>query len=208
MTINVVTPPDANEPAITIETLKTHLSMLPTDTDFDTLIKMYLGSAVEEFTSRTKMAIISQGVRQTFDCFPDDERYFRLERAPLVSLQTIQYRNNLSEWATLPGSVYSYDLEEPYPIIQLKDNQTWPSDIHSSMLNCVRVNYEVGYPSQKEVPDDIKRILCMLIGDSYLYREDTVALPGVTAVVVTSSSYNAMNKFKINYYEHRSQSRR
>jgi uncharacterized phiE125 gp8 family phage protein len=208
MSISIITPPDPETPPIALNLLKSHLSMLPLEVDFDELIKMYLGAAVEEFESRTKRAIISRVVRQTFDCFPCED-FFCLECAPLLSLSSIQYRNDEGNFVTLSADVYSYDIIETNPIIQLKVDQVWPEDIDPYGFNCVRVNYTAGYGAdESDVPMDIKRSLSMLVGDSYLNREDSLAIPGVSSVFVSANSYQAMKKFRLNYFEHRSQKRR
>jgi len=207
MSISIITPPDVTKPPITIELLKSHLSILQDEIDFDEILQMYLGSAVDEFTAVTKRCIINTTVRQTFDDFPCED-YFRLERAPLVSFTSLQYRDTAGAWQTVDSSIYSYDVLEDYPILQLKEGKTWPSSL-SEGFSCVRLQYVAGYGADETtVPYDIKRILCMLIGDSYLHREESVTMPGVGLVVVNASAARAMKKYMLNYYEHASQKRR
>lgn len=208
MTIAIVTPPDATKPPILAGLLKQHLSILPAETDFDQILEMYLDGAVDEFTSRTGKAIISQVVRQSFDCFPCED-YFLLERSPVIAFTKIEYRNSSGAWVELPSTVYQVDGDNISPIVQLKDQQVWPVDIHCSMLNSVRCTYTVGFGTDEtDVPMGVKRILSMLCGDSHLHREDTVVIPGATQIVVTLSSYASMRRYFSNYFEHRSQKRR
>lgn len=205
MSISIITPPDPEKPAITTALLKSHLSILADETDYDAILEMYLGSAVDEFTSKTKRAVIYQTVRQSFDQFPY-ETYFRLERAPLVSFTSLQYRNSAGAWVVVDPAIYSVDPLEQEPIVQLSNNRIWPGDISVQGYSNVRVQYVCGYGADETaIPFDIKRILCMIVGDSYLYREDSDARPGAGLVIVNPSSINAMRKYMLNYFEHKSQ---
>lgn len=205
MSISIITPPDLEAtPPISVDLLKVHLSILPIETDFDSLLDLYLGSAVEEFEAYTKRAILNQTVRQSFDQFPC-ENYFRLERAPLVSFTSLTYKNRSGAWITVDPTIYSYDIIESAPMIQLNYGKYWPTDI-ACAKNSVRLNYVVGYgEDQAAIPKDIKRILCMMVGDSHLNREDSMVQPGAGKVVVNNSSIAAMKKWMLNYFEHPSQ---
>lgn len=209
MTVFVTSAADLEaSPPITSSLLKKHISILPSEVDHDDILDLYLPSAVSEFESKTKKAVITQTYKQIFDCFPC-ENYFLLERSPLVTFTDIQYYDSSDTLKTLASSVYSVEPSPVCPFVQLKTDQTWPSDIHPTRLNCVEVTYSAGFGANAlAIPADIRRLLAMIVGDSFLFREDTQIIPGVAQIIVTPSSFNGMQKYYSNYFEHKSQKRR
>lgn len=209
MTIVVTSPPDyATNKPIALNLLKQHLSMLSTETDWDDILNMYMVAAVAEFETRTKRALLTQTVKQVFDCFPC-ERYFLLERAPYIGSISIQYYNELDVLTTLPTTVYRVVPYATAPIIELKTDQEWATDIHPDRYDAVEVSYQCGYgTNDSSVPVDIKRLLSSMIGDMFVNREDTVVQPGIGSAVVSRNSLDAMMKHYTGYYEHKSQGRR
>lgn len=204
MTIVVTSAPDPTKPAISLTLLKAHLNIL--ETDYDTVLPLYTASAVAEFEAITGRALINQTVRQTFDQFPCED-YFLLEKSPVVSDIAIQYYDEEEELQTLATSVYSVNRDQVCPRVQLKEGQVWPT-IHGSRLSCVQITYQVGYGADDTfVPAPIKHILALIIGDSFVNREDSVVMPGIGSIVINWGARDMMKKYKANYYQHRSQNR-
>lgn len=208
MSIIIVTPSSPSVMPISSSLLKAHLNILDTETDYDQVLGMYLPAAMAEFTAYTGRALLQQTVRQSFDRFPC-ENYFLLERCPLISFTKLEYFDNTDTLITVDPSLYTVSEDEIAPILQLKYGKSWNYSYSYNRLNAVRATYVVGYGTDaSSIPMDIKRILCMMVADSFLYRENIMAQPGIGQIVLTHSAYSAMNKYKTNFFEHLSQSRR
>lgn len=206
MSLAIVTPPDENKFAIELDLLKKQIHILPSETDEDDLLKLYIKSATEEFESYTGRAVLKQRLRQSFDKFPC-EPCFNLERANNVELVSFEFANNLGVFADVDSDIYVLDSDSLCPRICLNNNQTWPINRATSQFNAVRLVYDCGYGEDAaNVPAGVQHIIAMIAADSYVHREDTEISPGVVSVKVTWTSLNMMNKYKTHYCPFRSQS--
>lgn len=207
MTIEVISPPDPTKPPILASLLKTHLNILSSETEYDTALDLYMSSAVLEFTAITGTALITQTVKQTFDGFPSCEDYFLLERGPYRELVSFTYVDSEGDTQTVDPDSYTILKTGDCPKVCLNHNYSWPSSLNLN-FGAVQITYKVGFGADEtSVPKDIKHILAMLVGDSFVNRENETVMPGIGAIIVTNSSYRLMKKHKINYYEVKGQKR-
>jgi uncharacterized phiE125 gp8 family phage protein len=189
---------------ISIELLKQHLRIIGSDDD-NTLQNLYLPAAVDAFTAYTKRALIETRVKQTFDTFPC-ERYFLLERAPLIELEEFRFADS-DGWSTVVDSDLYYVTSSSPAKIVLNPNKQWPKTREG--CENVQLIYTCGYGEDDDyVPYSAKQALSMLVGDMFLHREDSIALPGIVVAQSSWDSKSLMNQYKLNFYEHASQSRR
>lgn len=206
MTVRVISAPAAQ--AIATSLVKEHLRILGTDDD--AALALYIPSAIEQFEAITGRCLIKQTITQEFDSFPDVD-YFLLERGtPLIQLLHIKYYDTDNVLQTFAADNYLIASSTLPPTVCLNTNKWWPTDIHPTRLGSVQVTYEAGYgTADSSVPMDIKHALSLLVGDFFNNREDSVVMPGINASVkVHWPSYRFMQKYKVNFYQHASQSRK
>jgi uncharacterized phiE125 gp8 family phage protein len=199
--IKVTTPPAL--PAIPLQLLKEHLRIIGNDDD-ETL-KLYLDAATQGFEAYANQSLILQTVQQSFDSFPV-ENFFLLERSPLHTFTAIQYYDVDGTIQTLNPSIYSVNNDTTPPAISLKKGASWPS-VDENRLGAVICTYVAGYGvDAASVPSDIKQGLCLIVGDLFQGREDTIAQPGIVIARSFWGSNRFFHKFKSYYYSHASQS--
>lgn len=205
MSITIQTHPV--NPAITTDLVKSHLNIIDNN-DHDALFEMlYIPDVVDVFIKTTKQALIYTVVKQIFDCFPTED-YFLLERHPVaLPIQSFKYRNTENQLVDVDATSYFVCETFPYTI-QLESNRNWPVDIHPTRRGSVEITYKCGYGETCEsIPAGIKQCLSMMLGDRFLHREDGMAVPGIVIVSPFWTSNRLMERFKTNFFEHRSQQR-
>lgn len=203
MSIRIVSEPAVYP--INLALVKSHLRILGTQDD-TVLSDIYIPSAAKTFEAETKRSLISRSVVQSFDAFPE-ENFFLLETYPILSPAnlTVEYLNTDSVWTEFED--FTISINSFPTVIYAVDN--WPTDIHRTALNAVRVSYTAGYGANDAfIPGDIKHVLSLLIADGFAYREATYAIPGIVVADLAWGTRTLLAKYRLSYYEHRGQSRR
>lgn len=167
----------AVEPVTTAE-LKAWLRQ--EETADDTLIAS-LGAAartlVEQLTGRK---LITSSWRMTLDAFPwpggwqyleapavfPDPHTIRLPKAPLQSVQSVEYYDLGGTLRTLATTVYDVDEDEDPGKVSLAMNQVWP--VTRLRPGAVRINFTAGYGAAADVPESLKTAI--KIATAWLYE--------------------------------------
>lgn len=205
MTVHIATAPAAL--AVDLELVKLHLNLFE-DYQDPLLEQLYIPSAIWNFEQTTGLALIEQDILQTFDQFPC-ENYFLLERvSPGISDLVVKYYDEDNTLTTFAASNYIFADKAFPPSVCLGAGKAWPSDIHTSRLSAVEVTYTAGYENSAAVPADIKQAICLIVGDLFTFREDSIAVPGVLVANPTWPSMKHALRWKTQFFEHPSQSRK
>jgi uncharacterized phiE125 gp8 family phage protein len=191
---------------ISLELVKHHLRILGTQDDI-ALSQLYIPSATKTFEAQTKRSLISRSVEQSFGEFPKDENYFLVETYPVLTPAelTVKYLNTKSEWVSFTD--FTISINSFPSVIYAVDG--WPSDIHTTAQNAVKVSYTAGYGANDAfIPNDIKHVLSLIIADAFAYREDSYAIPGIVVAGLRWGTKNLLAQYNLCYYEHSGQDRR
>jgi hypothetical protein len=178
----------ASEPVTRAEAkLWTRLSI----TDDDAIIDSLITAARQWCEDYTGRAFVTQSWRLTLDQFPgvglvarpmataavwpgwwDWPAFWdlvRLPKAPLVSIDSVQYVDSLGATQTIDPSLYQADTESEPGRLRPSYSQTWPAP--RLQLASVRVTYTCGYGAAAAVPEGVKTAIKMLLGAWYENRE-------------------------------------
>lgn len=100
--------------------------------------------------------------------FPKFEDCMQFSLSPFRSL-AIEYIDADGNPQTLATTVYEVISDDDTPRVVRADGQTWPTT--KATHDAVTFTVEVGYAAAADVPEDIKRALCKLIGLDQENRE-------------------------------------
>lgn len=164
MGLSVVTPP--NDEPLSLDEVKQHLK-LDIDDDDELVIAAYLPAVREACENYLSRSLITQTLRQTFDCWPS---CMRLEHPPVQSVTSIEYVDDNGVTQTLDPSAYQIDLSSDGPArIMPAYGEVWPS-VRPDTFNAVTVTFVAGYADQASVPGPIRSAMLLFIAHLYENR--------------------------------------
>lgn len=111
-------------------------------TDEDSTITAMISAARVHVESVTNRAMVTQGFRATFPCFPCKMAL----RAPARKVLSVTYMDTSGDSQTLAAADYDVDLSELSGIVTRAYAATWPSTYEHPAA--VAVNFTAGYATQ------------------------------------------------------------
>lgn len=173
---------------ITLAQASAHLKMTGI-TDDDTLITALISSARDVAEKITGRELVQKTWTYTLDQFPRGLRDIWIEKAPLVSVASIEYLDGDGATQTLSTSVYGVNADPTHPKIYLKYGQTWPTSRNHE--GSVTITLTTGYPAsgspldyRANIPKSIIAAIYIILRDLYDNRgsaENTAGAQGSTA---------------------------
>lgn len=154
----------ASEP-VTRSDAKDHLRV--DHTTEDTYIDALITAARQHVENVTNRALISQTWKLYLDRFPIE---ISLPRAPIQSVNSIEYVDSDGVTQTLSSSIYTVDTDSEPGLIYKAYYQTWPSirDVEKA----ITITYVAGYgDSGSDVPGPIIQAIKLLVSHMYENRE-------------------------------------
>jgi len=127
----------------------------------------------------TWMPLISQVQAMQFDKDELSQLIVNINKAPLISVDSVTYYDNNNALATLSASSYESDVYSTPGRFRLK-----VVPFVYDRMNALQVNFTCGYANAASVPQPIKQAMYMIIGHLYENRQD----------VVTGTQVNEMPK--------------
>lgn len=143
-----------------------------TGTTQDALIDELIKAARILCENATSRSFITQTWRLTMDDFPRDGSPIRLDRPPLVSVESVKYIDSTGVEQTLASGEYVVDTSTLYGEIVLAYGATWPNV--RAGRGAVTVNYTAGYGAAAAVPETIKAAIKLTLADLYEVRESSI----------------------------------
>lgn len=159
----------ATEP-VTLTEAKSHLRV--DTTDDDTLITELIKAARQVVENNTGRSLVTQTWRLSLDAFPRNSEAIRLERGPLVSVQSLTYVDTNGTTQTMAASKYVVDTLHIEGEVALAHGEAWPNT--RGDRNAVLVNYTAGYGAASAVPDALKAAIKLRLGDLFANREASI----------------------------------
>lgn len=151
---------------VSISDMKDHLRV--THTDEDSYIEALILAAAKMCENFQNRRYMQTAKIEKLDEFPDNG-IIRPGWAPLIQVDSIQYVDVDGNTQTVSVSVYDVDTDMEPGRITPAYNETWPST--RPEINAVTINYQAGYATADEVPDEIKHAIKLLVGHFYEHRE-------------------------------------
>ena len=157
--------------------VKEHLKV--NNTYEDTLIQMYLDSAVHAVESYCQITIPQTTWELKLPHFPWDYRFIELPRGPVSSVLSMYYFDT-DEVSTLwASSSYEASLDEMPARLYLQEGDSWEETYQRP--DAVKIQYTAGYSTWAAVPPEIRQPIYYLVAHSYAYRQ-----PVVTGTIATA----------------------
>ena len=154
---------------ISIALLKEHVKLDPADTSQDTYLELIIKAAsgyCEKYTARTL-------INTTYETYRDDfsSNCMQLRRSPLSSLTSVEYLVS-DVLTTVDDTTYYITDSQSYPVIYIKSDEAWPTDIDDRKQSVV-ITFVAGYGADDtSIPDDLKLALLNHCAKMYENRGD------------------------------------
>lgn len=163
--LRLVTPPTVLP--VSLATAKLHLRV--DGADEDALITAMLQSAAASCEHETSRALTTQTWERVLDAFPAAGGAIALGMPPVVSIDSVTYRDPAGASQTLAPSAYSLDtVTEPGWLLPAVD-QAWPDT--QPVANAVVVRFTCGVATPAEVPPPLASWILLQVGALYRNRE-------------------------------------
>ncbi len=141
--------------------------------DDDTLIDAIILAARKRLETDSSLALITQTLEMTLDCFPPGNCPIQLKRPPLQSVTSIKYIDTDGVEQTWSSSLYRVDTASRPSRITPAYDESYPST--REVTGAVTIRFVAGYgDASTNVPEDLIQALKMLIGHFYENREDVI----------------------------------
>lgn len=176
------------EPITTAEA-KNYLRLDADLTQDDTLIAVLISAARAYAESYCNRSLIQQGWQLLLDSFPSPQAFgvpwgqpwsipanaIQLERGPVITLDSIKYRDMGGTLQTMAPSLYTLDASSPMPRVTPVFGAVWPVSL--PQIGAVQVNYTAGYgAAATDVPAGIRQWLLLRVSTLYRNREEVAIL--------------------------------
>lgn len=177
MNYRLVTGP-ATEP-LTYAEAKAYLRL--NDDSEQSLVTSLISAARGIVEGQTWRPLISQVWAAQLDFSEVNSSVIRINKAPVISIDTVTYYDSNNALQTLSASNWESDIYGSPARFRLK---TIP--ICYERMNTLQVNFTAGYANAAAVPNDIKSALYMIIGHLYENRQDVVTGTQVNEIPMAS----------------------
>lgn len=161
------------------------------DSDDDTAITALGAAARRLVENRLGRQLVTATWVLTLDTFPraggwaflespmifPDPHTIRLPKAPLQSVQSVEYYDLGDNLLTLASTVYDVDIRTDPGRILLAQNQVWP--VTRFKPGAVRVTFTAGYGGASSVPEQVKTAIKMTAAFWYENRGEAIESAGV-----------------------------
>lgn len=168
MDIEPIVSPTENEilAAITLQSVKDNMRV--THNLEDQLIQEMVLEAFSFFDGRhgwMRRAMLTQQWRYFRTSVADD---FELPMSPLVSVQSIAYRDTAGAWQTIASDTYEVITGDLLGRVVLAYGKEWPAI--EERARAVRIEFTSGW-TKDTMPPAVKRAVRLLVGSLYQNRE-------------------------------------
>lgn len=154
---------------VTLEDAK--LQARVSGSDEDTLIQGYINTAVRFAELYQWSQLLTATFVQRMDFFPPSVSPIELYRNPNPSVTSIQYIDTAGNTQTLDPTLYVVDPYIVPALVLPAYTKFWPTTRWH--INDVTVTYTAGYGAMKDVPDETKQAILLLVSHWYWNREAT-----------------------------------
>jgi len=166
---------DATVEPVTLQEVKLHLRVIASLADVaahpeDALITALITAARTDCEERLQRSLLQTTWKLEVDAFPCD--VIRLERGPIISVDSLKYFDADEAQQTLATSAYRLSGHR----VEVVD--TWPTT--QDRIGAVELIYKAGYGTTADkVPAPIKAWILLAVGDMYTNRERSAERPAV-----------------------------
>lgn len=167
MSYQLITAP-SGEP-VTLAEAKLHLRV--DYADDDALITSLITAARQYAEMATQRQFMTAQWRLALDCFP---KMIRLDKTPLVTVDSIKYTDLNGVLQTMPITDYVVDISAEPARITPVFGKIWPIPV--PQIDSVQVNFTCGYGVAAAVPEGIKSWIKMRIASLYEHREEVALI--------------------------------
>jgi uncharacterized phiE125 gp8 family phage protein len=142
--------------------------------------------------SRIWRPLISQQWQMQFDFHELNLLSKNINKAPLLSIESVTYYDGNNDIQTLSPTSYEFDLFSSPPRVRIKTTPTL-----YDRFNALQINFTCGYLNAASVPKNIKIALFLIVGHLYENRQDVVT--GTQVNVMPQASEYLLEPYRNNF---------
>lgn len=185
--LQLITPPTAQ--SVTLPEARRHLRLPASSRSQDPLIESLIAAAVEHVETETNRQQMPATWKLVLDVFP---AVIYLPRAPLVSVDKIDYIDEDGVSQEFPAASYLVQTEfEPGRVV-LSAGENWPDT--AAQLGSISIQYQCGYADAGSVPPALKQAVLLMVGHWFENRE---AVTDVRALEVPRTAQRLIDNMKV-----------
>jgi len=172
---------------VSLDQAKSHLRV--DHNQDDQQIAELVKAAIEKAEEYTNRSFAQQSWRTGYNFW---QAIFEMPRAPLVSVESINYIDTDGQWQVVPDTVYRV-LTDPFPgLVVLAENQSWPDK--QDALQTITIEYTSG----NQVEARATQAVLLTIGNWYENRESVIT--GTISVELPDNAKFLLNQLKVGLY--------
>ncbi len=176
--LTVVQPPAA-EP-VSLAEAKAHLRV--DDDSQDAYIAALITAAREWCEQFQGRAYITQKLRLHLETWPSGRRIL-LPRPPLVSVESVSYRNDEGQTIVFDPSAYRVDTASEPGAIVLAPDRYWPGEMLDEGMP-ITIDFTAGYGADAtSVPQRVRQAVLLYVGFLFENRGDSLGQVGLPKAV-------------------------
>jgi uncharacterized phiE125 gp8 family phage protein len=162
--LEIVTAP-SSEPLTTADAKKHLVVDFSDDDDYiDDLVK----AARELVEDETRMAVIDTEFKLRLDEIPDNDIII-LGKFPVSAIGSVKYYDSDNTLQTVSSSDYYEDINPEEARIEFASRPTYKDRIAA-----IEIVFNAGYANAAAVPEEVKHVIRLLVGEWYENRTDVV----------------------------------
>ena len=158
------------EAALTLAEAKEHLRV--TDSAEDAMIARLIDAATSHVEQYTGRPLIRQKWEKKLDAFPLLGDAIELAKPPVISVDSVIYRDESGVQQTLSPECYELDAQSETAWLVTTPGFIWP--LAYARINAVTIAFSAGWIAAGVLPSDIKAALLLLIGHLFENREAVI----------------------------------
>ena len=161
---------------VTVSEAKLWARVEDDDTSQDSMIQMLVKSARERAEELTGRCFAGRSFELVMDAFPSDDEPIEIPYPPLVSVDTITYRDGDGADQVLSGGSpedFLVDVRSFPGRLMPIYNSAWPATQGS--IGSVRIAFTAGYAAPKNVPLTAREFIMAYVATRYDNREFLMA---------------------------------
>lgn len=175
------------EPAVepvTLEEAKEFLSIAADETEFDALIRAFIGAAREQIEAVTGTRLVEQSVELRADAWSD---LMQLPIGPATAIEAVSYVDGDGVLQLVDAASYELGGAGLSQMVLSTGANGWPSGARRAQ-GAIRVRLTVGYA---KLPRPLWTAMLLMVGDLFAFRE-TAVTGTVAAKIPVSTTVDAM----------------
>ncbi|MDB6061561.1 MAG: hypothetical protein JWM78_1664 [Verrucomicrobiaceae bacterium] len=159
------------EQPLSLAEMKVHLKVDDDITEDDGLINSLIVAATRHVEQITGRVLVKQQWQKKLDAFPCNGGAIEIRKPPVIAIDQIEFTDLDGVRRTLDPQCFELDAQSETAWIVPAYGFIWPTA--RDQINAITITFTAGYGVAAVVPEDLKAVIKLLVGNWYENREAT-----------------------------------